>query len=249
VIKDRAWLYSITFMDSTLMSYRTDSAALPNIFNDSLFLSDDIMSPVLALDSGRILAPFRARNGNINMIDTYACLEMKPGNTSYYKPMIRYPAYMYSQFEYYRRFVGAYAPEVRTLFYTFQKWNTLYAWDRSTGKVDSLVLKDFHSMPYDAQKKFQITYIRNYMQQNDCNGRLFCDGNANVFLIKKNRKENPVRSELLCFTRNLQLIARVGFDYDVNDALAFMHNNCLYVKKQNNNYLIYNAVRSLPAAK
>ncbi len=185
--------------------------------------------------------PYRARNENVNMLDSFAYIHLKEENGVLKEhKMILNPSILMKEYEYLRFPIAAYDSLNETIFYTFHKGqgDSLYAYslkDKTTKstKLDPLETKKFDAKPND------VTFLRKYLKDNDKIERIIVHPKGYIYLFITNNSKSKSKSTIVVYNNNLVKVAELKFKEPLDPSIAFVKNEKIFIYKTSSHNQFY----------
>lgn len=228
----------LDFAEADIHHPDIDSIIFPPTFNDTVFNASNLHGPMLAGVKDDLLIRYRIDySDNVNMLDrfVYKYIQGKPAKV---ESIIRQPAELMYHYQFMHQAIGTFNAGGDKLFYVFESIPKLYRYDMISSQVDSVTIPDFDIRKYDAGKRGDFTYLRNYLAGNDANRRLLYDANL-LYLVKRNAENKSSKYTVFCFDTSLRPLARVDVPYKLNTEIVFMKDQKLYVYESQSNSKFY----------
>jgi hypothetical protein len=226
----------IDIKDSLSSTFNISEHKLSSIFTESFFISSSKTSNIHIIDSTHMLFPYKVENGIKNMIDTFAYIYVDNNDTSKAYKLLNYINPL--EYDYLYRPVTAFHSSNQKLIYGFEKSNKISVADLINKTVKIIELDKFETTNYPKEKMRDLTFIRQYLKENDRLQKILIDSNSNLYFIVKYSESNTFKFRVYIYIEKLDKLFHKDISYPVFPNLAFIKNNSLYVP-DSNSYSIF----------
>lgn len=227
----------ITINDTSSANYSIILKNLPPTFSPELFISTNNTCNIHIVDSLQFLIPYKIEGGFKNMLDTFAYISCntKFADSSYRLVKFENP----EKYDYLYRPVTDFDFKNNSFIFGFQKSNIISVVDFTTKKSNEITLDKFTSIEFPKDKIRNISYIRQYLKQNDRLEKILSTQNNNLFLIVKLSESSKSTYKIYHWDNAQNKLDRTEINYTIYTSLAFIKNQKLYVPNEDNNYTIF----------
>jgi hypothetical protein len=227
----------ITINDSISINPNIILEKISPIFSPDFFVSTNNTSNIHIIDSNQFLIPYKIEGGFKNMLDTFAYIycNTKFADSSYRLVKFEHP----EKYDYLYRPVTEFDFESNNFIYGFQKSNIINIVNFTTKKSTQIELDKFTSIEFPKDKIRNITYIRQYLKQNDRLDKILSVQNNDLFMIVKLAESSNSKFRIYHWNNEQKLLDNTDINYTIYTSLAFVKNQKLYVPNENNSYTVF----------
>ena len=210
---------------------------IPPTFSQNLFISTNNTSNIHIVDSTQFLIPYKIEGGFKNMLDTFAYVSCNTifRDSSYRLVKFEHP----EKYDYLYRPVTEFDFESNNFIYGFQKSNIINVVNFTTKKSTQIKLDKFTSIEFPKDKIRNISYIRQYLKQNDRLDKILATKNNNLFIIIKLAESPKSKYRIFHWNNEQNKLDKTDINFTIYTSLAFVKNQKLYVPNENNSYTIF----------
>jgi len=227
----------ITIKDTISINPSIVIKNIPPIFSQDLFISTNNTCNIHIVDSTQFLIPYKIEGGFKNMLDSFAYINCNTifGDSSYKLVKFEHP----EKYDYLYRPVTEFDFKSNNFIYGFQKSNIINVVNFTTKKSTQIKLDKFTSIEFPKDKIRNISYIRQYLKQNDRLDKILSTQNDNLYIIIKLAESPKSKYRIYHWNSDQNKLDKTDINYTIYTSLAFVKNQKLYVPNEYNSYTIF----------